>query len=262
MVAGGTDVYPAYASRPIDRPVLDITALPGLRGVPDDGDAWRIPALTTWTDLAEAAAARRVRRAPGRGPDDRRAPDPECRDRVRERRERLAGRRLDAQPAGARRRGGGRVGLGSPDRPDRGIRAREPADGPAGRRARHGPPGAEAHRGERRFGGRRPVHVPQAWFSGVPRDLDRRGRRDRRGRGGRGDGRAGRGRGVLAGRAAAARPRGATSSAGGPTRPLATWRTAEHLSELAPIDDVRGTAGYRLDAALTLVRRAIAEVAA
>ncbi len=53
MLAGGTDVYPAYASGPIDRPVLDITALPGLRGVTDDGDAWRIPALTTWTDLAE-----------------------------------------------------------------------------------------------------------------------------------------------------------------------------------------------------------------
>jgi CO/xanthine dehydrogenase FAD-binding subunit len=54
VVAGGTDVYPAYASRPIDRPVLDITALPGLRGIVDLGDAWRIRCLTTWTDLAEA----------------------------------------------------------------------------------------------------------------------------------------------------------------------------------------------------------------
>jgi len=35
----------------------------------------------------------------------------------------------------------------------------------------------------------------------------------------------------------------------------------EHLSPLAPIDDVRGTADYRWDAALTLVRRAVAEVA-
>ena len=52
VVAGGTDVYPAFATRPIDRPVLDITALPGLRGLADEGDAWRIPALTTWTDLA------------------------------------------------------------------------------------------------------------------------------------------------------------------------------------------------------------------
>ena len=54
VLAGGTDVYPAYTSRPIDRPVLDITARPGLRGVVDDGDAWSIPALTTWTDIAES----------------------------------------------------------------------------------------------------------------------------------------------------------------------------------------------------------------
>lgn len=32
---------------------------------------------------------------------------------------------------------------------------------------------------------------------------------------------------------------------------------AEHLARLAPIDDVRGTAEYRRDAALTLVRRAL-----
>ncbi|HEY4188872.1 MAG TPA: FAD binding domain-containing protein [Candidatus Limnocylindrales bacterium] len=55
ILAGGTDVYPASASRPLDRPVLDITALPGLRRVVDDGDAWLIPALTTWTDVAEAS---------------------------------------------------------------------------------------------------------------------------------------------------------------------------------------------------------------
>jgi CO/xanthine dehydrogenase FAD-binding subunit len=54
VLAGGTDVYPAYASGPIDRPVLDITGLPGLRGVVDAGEAWRLPALTTWTDVAEA----------------------------------------------------------------------------------------------------------------------------------------------------------------------------------------------------------------
>ena len=32
-----------------------------------------------------------------------------------------------------------------------------------------------------------------------------------------------------------------------------------HLADLAPIDDVRGTGAYRRDAALTLVRRAIAQ---
>jgi CO/xanthine dehydrogenase FAD-binding subunit len=34
-----------------------------------------------------------------------------------------------------------------------------------------------------------------------------------------------------------------------------------HLAPLAPIDDVRATAAYRLDAAATLVRRALAELA-
>ena len=43
---------------------------------------------------------------------------------------------------------------------------------------------------------------------------------------------------------------------------LATVPAMEHLSPLAPIDDVRGSADYRWDAALTLVRRAVAEVAA
>jgi CO/xanthine dehydrogenase FAD-binding subunit len=36
---------------------------------------------------------------------------------------------------------------------------------------------------------------------------------------------------------------------------------AAHLAGLAPIDDVRATAGYRLDAALTLVRRALQALA-
>ena len=36
---------------------------------------------------------------------------------------------------------------------------------------------------------------------------------------------------------------------------------ASHLAALAPIDDVRATAAYRMDAALTLVRRALGECA-
>ena len=37
---------------------------------------------------------------------------------------------------------------------------------------------------------------------------------------------------------------------------------AAHLDGLSPIDDVRGPAAYRRDAALTLVRRAVAAVTA
>ena len=36
---------------------------------------------------------------------------------------------------------------------------------------------------------------------------------------------------------------------------------AEHLAQLLPISDIRGSAEYRHDAALTLVRRALQELA-
>ncbi len=43
---------------------------------------------------------------------------------------------------------------------------------------------------------------------------------------------------------------------------LAREIVAADLAALAPIDDVRGTAAYRRDAALTLVRRAVTELVA
>jgi CO/xanthine dehydrogenase FAD-binding subunit len=42
---------------------------------------------------------------------------------------------------------------------------------------------------------------------------------------------------------------------------LAALVSARHLAPLAPISDVRGTAEYRSDAAVTLVRRALAQLA-
>jgi len=42
---------------------------------------------------------------------------------------------------------------------------------------------------------------------------------------------------------------------------LADLVTPAHLAPIAPIDDVRGTAAYRHDVALTLVRRALATLA-
>jgi len=55
VLAGGTDYYPARVGRPIDDDILDISAIPGLRGIRDGGDHWRIGATTTWSELAEAA---------------------------------------------------------------------------------------------------------------------------------------------------------------------------------------------------------------
>ena len=54
VLAGGTDFYPARVGQPLDDDVLDITALTALRGIRDDGDAWHLGALTTWTDLLRA----------------------------------------------------------------------------------------------------------------------------------------------------------------------------------------------------------------
>ncbi len=59
LLAGGTDIYPAFATRrawgdPHHKDVLDISALSELRGISDEGDHWRLGALTSWTELARA----------------------------------------------------------------------------------------------------------------------------------------------------------------------------------------------------------------
>lgn len=54
IVAGGTDFYPGLRDRAVSEPVMDITAIAGLRGIARDGDTWRIGALATWSDLIAA----------------------------------------------------------------------------------------------------------------------------------------------------------------------------------------------------------------
>jgi CO/xanthine dehydrogenase FAD-binding subunit len=54
VLAGGTDYYPARVGRPIDDDVLDITGLSSLRTIARAGGAWRIPALATWSDVIAA----------------------------------------------------------------------------------------------------------------------------------------------------------------------------------------------------------------
>src|SRR5918997_5723215 len=59
VLAGGTDSYPAQAAaeawmRPEPpRPVLDISALPGLSAIEDRGDDHRIGALVTWSAVRD-----------------------------------------------------------------------------------------------------------------------------------------------------------------------------------------------------------------
>ena len=54
VIAGGTDFYPARVGKPLDDNVLDITRLRALRGISEQADGYRIGALTTWTDVIEA----------------------------------------------------------------------------------------------------------------------------------------------------------------------------------------------------------------
>jgi CO/xanthine dehydrogenase FAD-binding subunit len=54
ILAGGTDFYPARVGRFIDEDVLDITAVAGLCGIEEFDDHFRIGATTTWTQVIEA----------------------------------------------------------------------------------------------------------------------------------------------------------------------------------------------------------------
>jgi len=54
VLAGGTDLYPAHVGRTIAAPLLDITAIAGLRGIRRDDRGWTIGATTTWTDVVRA----------------------------------------------------------------------------------------------------------------------------------------------------------------------------------------------------------------
>jgi CO/xanthine dehydrogenase FAD-binding subunit len=59
VLAGATDFYPAATTRqawfqPTPDRILDISAVEGLRGISETADGFRIGALTTWTDLINA----------------------------------------------------------------------------------------------------------------------------------------------------------------------------------------------------------------
>ncbi|MFN8758067.1 MAG: FAD binding domain-containing protein [Tagaea sp.] len=53
-LAGGTDFYPARVGKPIDDDVLDVTGIAELARISRDGEGWRIPARVTWSDLIAA----------------------------------------------------------------------------------------------------------------------------------------------------------------------------------------------------------------
>jgi CO/xanthine dehydrogenase FAD-binding subunit len=54
VVAGGTDFYPSRVGRPIAEPVLDISGVSELRGISVTDTAYRIGGLTRWSEIRDA----------------------------------------------------------------------------------------------------------------------------------------------------------------------------------------------------------------
>ena len=255
IVAGGTDFYPARVGRPLDDDVLDISAIAGLRGIEDRGDHWRIGALTTWTDVVRADlppcfdGLKRAARAVG-GLQIQNAGT-------------VAGNICNASPAadGAPNllaldaavelasAGGGRVTpIGefitgnrttarAPDEMVVGLTVPKPAPGATG---------AFLKLGARKY------LVISIVMVAIVIEPDH--------------GRVGRARIAVGACAPAPRrlPALEAALAGAPLDgDLGARADGSHLrGALAPIDDVRGSAAYRRDAALTLIRRGLSDLGA
>jgi len=54
VLAGGTDFYPSRVGVAINEPILDISAVPGIRAIERLDDHWRIGARATWNDITKA----------------------------------------------------------------------------------------------------------------------------------------------------------------------------------------------------------------
>lgn len=54
ILAGGTDYFPSQLEGKPSLPILDITAIEELRGIKAGKEAWRIGALTSWTEISRA----------------------------------------------------------------------------------------------------------------------------------------------------------------------------------------------------------------
>jgi CO/xanthine dehydrogenase FAD-binding subunit len=54
-LAGGTDVFPAHAGKALERPIIDLSRVAGLRGITETADGFRFGAATTWSDIVRAS---------------------------------------------------------------------------------------------------------------------------------------------------------------------------------------------------------------
>jgi CO/xanthine dehydrogenase FAD-binding subunit len=256
ILAGGTDFHPARIGRAGDEDILDLTRIGALRGIAHepDGRRLRIGALTTWTDLVAT-------RLP-----------PHCRSLQLAAREiggvqiqnagTIAGNLCNASPAAdgvpALLALSAEVELAS----ERGTRLLPLERFVLGPRRTALAPGElvtavmipdaspRARSTFLKLGARRYLVISIAMVAAAV-DLDEAGRIGACG--------------IAVGACSAVAqrlPELETALIGQPlSRALAARVVPDHFASLAPIDDVRGTAAYRRDAAQTLVRRALEELA-
>jgi CO/xanthine dehydrogenase FAD-binding subunit len=257
VVAGATDHYPARVGRAPVEDVLDVTAIDGLRGVAAVDGGWRLGALTTWTDLVEADL-------------------PPLFDGLRSAALAIGGLQIQARATVV-----GNVCNASPA-----------ADGMPNLLAMDAVVELASARGSRRvpigefvLGNRRTARADDELVTGlfVPTPLSGTTVRSTFEKlGSRAylvisiamvaavveigvDERIARARIAVGACSEVAQrlPALEAALAGAPASPAAARLvTPEHLTGLHPIDDVRGTAAYRLDAAEELVRRALEKVLA
>ncbi|MBM3583617.1 MAG: xanthine dehydrogenase family protein subunit M [Alphaproteobacteria bacterium] len=255
VLAGGTDHFPARVGTAVDEDVLDVSAIAGLRGIVATRDGWCIGATTTWTDVLEADLPAQF--------DGLRQAAREVGGVQVQNRGTLGGNLCNASPAAD------------------GIPALMALDAEVELRDAKGAlrvPLDNFVLGNRRTA-RRPdqlvtaIHVPRL-AEGTRTTFLKLGARRylvisivmvaatlEPGAGGT----VGRARVAIGACSPVARRLGALEAvlAGRPMGPdLGAAAEALHLADLATIDDVRGSAAYRREAALILVRRALDRLAA
>lgn len=255
VLAGGTDFYPALGSAPLREDVLDIKGLSGLRGIAETATHLVIGALTTWSDLVAAelppslAALQHAAREVGSVQIQNVAT--------------IAGNLCNASPAAdgvpallvveaeveLRSVGAGRhLALGEFLRGNRQTARRPDELVTAIRLPKSALGGASAFF---KLGARRYLVISIAMTAariavGADNEIE--------------------GAAIAVGACSAVARRLPALEAAlvgrSADRPLAALVDPEHLAPLAPLDDVRGSAAYRLEAAREIVGRSIEAAAA
>ena len=255
--AGGTDlmVLLEAGKLPAGR-YLSLWGLPELRGIEMTDDEIVLGALTTYSDVmrSEALQAECPLVVPCGGRDRRRG-DAEPRHDRRQHRQRVAGRRHAAGAARVRRRRRSRVGARRPARGVRQISSRLQADGSRARRARRSRFGCRAaaaggSHGWRKVGTRRAQAISKLCFASAI-DLTGTAVRDIR---------------IALGSVAPTVVRAAHAEATIRGRAITAETIAASCDalarDIAPIDDLRSTARYRLRVARNLLEEFLSSAVA